>query len=204
MPRPTFAIGSLSFGPPLPDTPLVRDGDTVTVGGRTYTFQEALDEGGGNVQIMAYGLDTAANLLHAINGTGIPGVQYAVATTPNPIVRATYRAPRGYGQLTVSALTPGETGNVVATTETLPAGSWGAATLQGGSGTVAAYLQELRATNTTDLDAATDTWLGELLARIGAEGEENVNTTAEVGAYLRQANINSAVASALEALVALP
>lgn len=64
----------------------VSDGDTVTLDGKVYTWQTALTDVDGNVQI---GVDQNAseiNLFHAINLTGTPGVDYAASTVIHPTI----------------------------------------------------------------------------------------------------------------------
>lgn len=59
------------------------NGQTVTIGSRTYTWRSALTPLADEVLIGASGLATLQNLHHAINLTGQPGTQYAAATTAN-------------------------------------------------------------------------------------------------------------------------
>jgi hypothetical protein len=107
-----------------------QDGETVTIGRRTYTFQATLTNTDGNVLIGATAADTVANLVAAINLQAGAGTAYAAATTLNPDVIA--RAGGG-DSLVVEAKLGGTAGNSIATTTTLTDGFWTAATLQGGS-----------------------------------------------------------------------
>lgn len=118
--------GSAATGT-LTATDQPADTETVVIGGRTYTFQTALTNVAGNVLIGANLTASLANLRHAINGTGVPGTNYAVATTPHPQVTAQSTGTT----LTVTAGI-GDGGNAIATTDTYTDASWGAGTLTGG------------------------------------------------------------------------
>ena len=77
----TRATGTLNLG----DQPIA--GETITVASRTYTFQNApVADVAGNVAIGATVQLTQSNLVAAINGTGIPGTQYALSTIPHDAV----------------------------------------------------------------------------------------------------------------------
>lgn len=107
------------------------DTETVTIGTKTYTFQTVLTNVDGNVLIGASASDTLDNLIAAINLGAGAGTLYAAATTANGFVTAA----AGAGDtMDVTAIKAGTYGNTYATTETLTNGSWGAATLTGGSG----------------------------------------------------------------------
>lgn len=67
----------------------VANGDKVTIGFVTYTFQTVLTNVGGNVHIGANADASLANLGHAINNSGgVPGTDYAAATLANTLVTA--------------------------------------------------------------------------------------------------------------------
>lgn len=107
------------------------DGETVTIGTKTYTFQATLTNVDGNVLIGATASDSLDNLIAAINLAAGAGTLYAASTTANGFVSAA----AGAGDtMDVTALKAGTFGNTIATTETLANGSWGGATLSGGSG----------------------------------------------------------------------
>jgi hypothetical protein len=104
--------------------------ETVTIDAKVYTFQTVLTNVDGNVLIGATASDSLDNLLAAITlGTG-SGTLYAAATTPHPTVSALILTAL---TMRVVALIGGPGGNLIATTETLTSGSFGAATLGGGS-----------------------------------------------------------------------
>jgi hypothetical protein len=104
------------------------NGDTFTIGSKTYTLQTTLTNVDGNIQIGASLAATQANIVAAINLTGNVGTQYAAATRVNTQVTA------GTFATNVSIITAkeaGTAGNSIATTETFASGSniFNAATL---------------------------------------------------------------------------
>lgn len=101
--------------------------ETVTIGGKAYTFQTVLTNVDGNVLIGASAATALANLSAAINLGAGSGTLYAAATTLHPTVSG-----NGGSPLVVTSKTKGVGGNGIATTETLTQGSWGTATLAGG------------------------------------------------------------------------
>lgn len=112
----------------------VSDGDTVTIGDRTYTFQSALSTGPTIPDEVFIGVSASAsldNLIAAINGAGGVGTTYSTGTAAHEDVTAA----AGTGDtMDVTAAVAGATGNLIATTEVGANSSWGAATLTGGSG----------------------------------------------------------------------
>ena len=64
------------------------NGQTMTVGGKTYTFQTNLTAGDGNVKIGADGIQTAANFAAAVNLAEGAGSLYSAGTTANPAATA--------------------------------------------------------------------------------------------------------------------
>lgn len=110
-------------------TGLPLDTETITVGARTYTFQDVLTNVDGNVKIGATAAATINNLVAAINLGGGAGTAYAAATTANTQVTAV----DGPGDTVIfTAKAPGTGGNAYASTETLTNGSFGGATFAGG------------------------------------------------------------------------
>lgn len=104
--------------------------ETVTIGSRTYTFQNTLTNVAGNVKRAANASDTLDNLIAAINAGAGSGTAYAAATTAHPDVTAA----AGAGDtMNVLAKLVGTAGNSIATTETCSNGSWGGSTLSGGT-----------------------------------------------------------------------
>jgi hypothetical protein len=125
VPAAAFATGTLTA------TGNFANGDTVTTGTKTYTFQTTLTNVDGNVLIGATASDSLDNLIAAINLAAGAGTLYAAATTANGFVSAA----AGAGDtMDVTALVAGTLANTYATTETSANASWGAATLTGGAG----------------------------------------------------------------------
>lgn len=132
-PLPKLVISGIAAASgALTSTGNFADGNTVTVGGRTYTLQAVLTNVDGNVKIGATAALSLTNLVNAINanGLGVPGTDYALATTANGVVTAATTST----VLTATAVVAGTTGNVIASTVTGTANTWGAATLSGGTG----------------------------------------------------------------------
>ena len=106
-------------------------GETVTIGGVTYTFVTG-DAGAVPyaVKVGAAATNTLDHLWHAITAGAGAGTEYGTGTAAHPSVTAA----AGAGDtIDVTALTAGAAGNSIGTTETMTAGSWGASTLTGGS-----------------------------------------------------------------------
>jgi flagellar hook protein FlgE len=103
-------------------------GETVTIGGTTYTFETTLGSSPDEVQIdPTSAANTLTNLADAINGTGTAGTNYSTGTTANTSVTAT----AGTGTLTLTAAQSGTAGDSIATTATW--GTFGGTTLSGGT-----------------------------------------------------------------------
>jgi hypothetical protein len=103
--------------------------ETVTLGGKVYTFQTALTNADGNVLIGASTAASLTNLIAAITLGAGAGTGYATAMTANTSVTMVQAAGT---TATVTALIPGTAGNAIASTETLTNGSFGGATLANG------------------------------------------------------------------------
>lgn len=140
------------------------NGDTVTIDGKTYTFQTVLTDVDGNVFIGANVAATIANLEKAIELGAGSGVSYAASTVIHPTVIA---SAIDATTLTAEAKTAGTAGNsivvteagantswasgtltggtddTIGTTETMSNASWASATLTGGAGTAPTF-QEIR------------------------------------------------------------
>ena len=156
VPAAVFATGTLTNATNFLDT------ETVTIGSKVYTFQTALTNVDGNIQIGATVADSHANLAAAINLDVGAGTDYAAATTIHPTVSATDTATT----TVVTAKVAGTAGNAIATTETASTGSWGAATLTGGAGDVVILgAGELPATTTAAVGVVTT--LGTVVAPHG-------------------------------------
>lgn len=115
----------------------ITDGDTVTIDGTVYTFQDTLTNVAGHVKKGASNTASMTNLFHAINASGgTVGTDYATACVAHSTVKATN--PTGT-TVVVTALASGTAGNSIATTELSSHLSWGAATLASGAGTAGDY-----------------------------------------------------------------
>jgi hypothetical protein len=112
----------------LTTTSTFSNGETVTIGTKTYLFETVLTNVDGHVLIGGSVAASLSNLAAAINLGAGSGTLYAAATTANTDVYATSNATT----LTLFALTAGTAGNSIATTETAANASFGAATLLGG------------------------------------------------------------------------
>jgi len=122
---PTAASGVLTItGQPVNNT-------TVTIGTKTYTFKSVYTNINGAVTIAGTAQLSLDNLMNAINLAGVPGVDYAAVMSANGFVTAATGGPL---VLNLTAIVSGVAGNSIVTTETLPLGSFGAATLTGGVG----------------------------------------------------------------------
>lgn len=127
----------------LTTTANFANGETVTIGGRTYTFQSALTNSDGNVKIGATEEASLANLRNAINGKGGQrGVDYAAATTAHEQVSATSNATT----LTATALHVGDSKNSITVSETSATASWAGGTLIGGTDTSNTEWKKIRFT----------------------------------------------------------
>jgi hypothetical protein len=108
------------------------DGDTLTIGSRTYTWQSTLSNVDGNIWI---GADLAAaklNLGYAIaDSGGTPGTDYAAAMTANTQVSL---AAFASDDAVFTALAVGTAANAFASTETFTAGTnvFSGTTMSGG------------------------------------------------------------------------
>lgn len=106
------------------------DGETVTIGGKIYTFQATLTDVDGNVLIGATASDTLDNLIAAITLDTGAGTLYADSTTEHPDVTAA----AGSGDTaTITAKTAGDGANSITLGESLASGRWNGPTLRGGT-----------------------------------------------------------------------
>jgi hypothetical protein len=106
----------------------IADGDTVTVGGVTYTFETTLTAVANHVHRTGTLATDLANLVKAINLTGVSGTDYGAGTVINPNVSAVSDATT----LTATAKVAGPAGNAIVATEVGAGTSWATATLKGG------------------------------------------------------------------------
>lgn len=118
----TYAQGRFTF------TALPTATETMTIGTKTYTWVATL-AAANDILIGATAADCATNAIAAINAAAGAGTIYGTGTTANASASAIVLEGQ---QFDLQALTIGTTGNAVATTETMVAGSFAAATLTGG------------------------------------------------------------------------
>lgn len=107
--------------------------ETVTIGGKTYTFRASLTAGGLENEILIGANQTAShlNLLRAVNGGAGKGTLYGNGTTENAYVWAS----SSDGTHTVFlAKRSGTLGNLIPTTETCGHAAFGAAVMASGAG----------------------------------------------------------------------
>jgi hypothetical protein len=105
----------------LDATANLSNGETVTMGSRTYTFQTVLTNVNGNVLI---GSDLEESLYHlaaALSADVGSGTIFAAATTENTQV---FASAWGATRLTVKAHTAGASGNSIGVSETAANASW--------------------------------------------------------------------------------
>jgi hypothetical protein len=110
------------------------DTQTVTIGGVVYTLHTSLSGFTATPGAVLIGADATAmgnNLAAAINAGAGAGTTYGTGTVANPSVTASANT----GVVTVTARTPGSSGNAIAISETLTNSAWagGATTLSGGA-----------------------------------------------------------------------
>jgi hypothetical protein len=104
--------------------------ETVTIGGRTYTWKTTATVTPDTVEIGASASLSIDNLIAAINGDAGAGTVYGTGTLPHTDVDAA----AGAGDtMNLTAKLGGTAGNSIVTTETMTAGSFGATTLTGGA-----------------------------------------------------------------------
>lgn len=110
--------------------------DTLTIGARTYTFQDTLTDVDGNVFIGATLVTAKANLLSAFTLSGTAGTAYAASMTVNSDVKADPFD--GSDASLITAVTAGNTGNALVSTETFTAGTnvFDTVTLVGGEDSI--------------------------------------------------------------------
>lgn len=97
------------------------NGETFTIGSKTYTFLNVLTNTDGAIQIGANLLQTQQNIISAINLTGVPGSQYANITSLNQDVTAS--AGTVTNTIIFTAKTPGVSANSIVLSKTMISGS---------------------------------------------------------------------------------
>jgi len=129
------------------------NGETFTVGTRTYTMESVFSDTADYILIEAAATDTIDNIIAALtNGAG-EGTKYGTGT----VVNADITAAAGAGDtMDAEALVAGTAGNLIATTVSATNPVWGAATLSGGTGDmVILTLGEIPTQDTAAIGAVT-------------------------------------------------
>jgi hypothetical protein len=129
----SYAVTGTAPTTTLTTTGVFSDGETLTLGGVTYTFKTALTASttANQVLIGAAATNTLDNLKDAINGTavvGAPGTAYGSNTVRNPQLTAGAKA----ATTLVIAATDTNSSGLIATTETCANASLTTTTLTGG------------------------------------------------------------------------
>ena len=123
------------------------DGETIVIGGKTYTFRATVGVLDGSVHIGADVAATVDNLVAAINldptvgETGTEGTDYGSGMTRNPCVYATRVAATGV--ITLYAHVPGEIGNSIALGQGTSTITLGGANLASGTGNIGDFFDGL-------------------------------------------------------------
>jgi len=125
-------------------TPTISDGDTVTVGATTYTFKSPFVNAANNINAVGGDTTALANLVKAINASGVAGTDYGAGTVANASAGAVVVTPGV--SVSVYALVGGTGGNSIALAATGTALTTSGATLAGG---VAAAAKSITITNTS-------------------------------------------------------
>ena len=128
---PSYGSASVAASGVLTLTSNANNGDTVTIGGKLYTFETSLTDVDGHVLIDAgTASNTIDNFIAAITLGAGAGTAYATSMTANPYVTAV----AGAGDtMDVTALSIGVAGNLIDTTETSTVMNWASTTLTGGT-----------------------------------------------------------------------
>ena len=136
--------------------------DTVTVAGKTYTFQTTLTNVANNVLIGASASIALDNLKSAVNGTAGSGTTYAALTVAHTTITAGTKTST---TLQFDAVTKGTLGNAYASTEVSAQLSFPGAVFTGGVDGTLGQAKELRYYNgylyftPTRATTSTATWL---------------------------------------------
>jgi flagellin len=117
----SFGTPDFAGGANAGSAPIANAGDTVAVGGQTYTFVNALSTTPVANQVLVEATDSSslANLENAVNGGTGSGATYSSNTVANTNVTAETGAnAAGLDTITFSAITKGLSGNTIASTTT--------------------------------------------------------------------------------------
>lgn len=114
----------------LTSTGVWSDGETVTIGSRTYTMKSPFVDAVDNIDASGTQAQAHENLRRAINGDGVAGTNYGTGTAAHADVTAADTATTNI----ITARAEGTAANLIATTQSSANALWGAATMAGGAG----------------------------------------------------------------------
>jgi hypothetical protein len=123
---------------------VIANAETITVGGKVYTFQTTLTDVNGNVKLGTDDDETIDNLVAAINLGAGAGTAYAASMTVNPHVTAVADG-ESPNVCTVTAKVPGLIGNLIALAEATTGATLSGAVLTSGAGSISTAISEIRA-----------------------------------------------------------
>jgi len=110
------------------------NGDTVTIGNKTYTFKTSLASSSEGDVLINGQSNSLLNLIRAINHSGTPGTDYNCAAAHTQVTAATSVTSNAFA---ITSILPGTAYQTLETSNVL---SWGASALTGGIGTLPAPL----------------------------------------------------------------
>jgi flagellin len=127
----SFGTANFAGGANAGAAPVAAAGNTVTVGGQTYTFVTALSSTPTANEVLVGATEAASltNLANAVNGASGAGSTYGSPTVANTSVTAVATATT----VGFTAITKGLAGNSVTTSETGTANTFGGSVLTGGT-----------------------------------------------------------------------
>ncbi len=128
--QPAAAAGVFAKATLTSNATIPTDGDTVTIGSKTYTFKTTLTPTEGQVLINGTAAAALVNLKAAINHTGVPDTDYKCAAAHTQVSAGTITATT----LLLTSLTIGTAANAYASTSTAsPRLTFGGATFASGT-----------------------------------------------------------------------
>ena len=127
----SFATANLAGGTDTGTAPVAAAGNTVTVGGQTYTFVNSLTTTPTANEVLVGTTNAASltNLANAVNGGSGSGATYGSPTVVNTTVSAVATPT----SVVFTSLTKGLAGNSISTTETGSANTFASGTLTNGT-----------------------------------------------------------------------
>lgn len=169
----TFDVTAAAAGTLTSDATAPSDGDTVTIDTTVYTFKTTLTTTAFQVKINGSAANALINLQKAVNLNGTAGSDYSIGTTLHPTVSVSAITAT---TATLTAKTAGTDGNSIVTTETSSHLSFGAGTLQSGTGSVRKTVLDVSFTDSNE--TFSDNQDGTLTGSLGGTGTINYATRA--------------------------